>query len=140
MSPGEIAQGGLRSKLRNHIFEFASALAWMLVGINYLFDAEAATRSPIGDALHPFDYMWSSMYVAACPLIFIGIIKGTQRFRVAGLTLLGTGLFMHFIAAVSATPLEPRDLIYACYSGACLLRALLAAETVVPVVSKRARA
>lgn len=137
--PGQIARGGALPKLRLHIFELASAIGWALVGFNYLVNSSAGDRSPIGMSVHPFDYVWSTMYVVAMPLIVAGIARESQRFRVAGLTLLGTGLFMQFIAAVGATPLETRDLVYLCYSIACLLRGLIAAETVRPVVSRRAR-
>lgn len=132
MSPGSIATGNLKQRLRVHVFEIATALAWLLVGTNYLLDINATIRSPIGATMHPFDYGWSTMYVIGAPLVIAGIAWSSQRVRVAGLTLLGTALFMHFIAAVTQTPLEARDFIYLCYSLACLIRAFLAAEDVHP--------
>lgn len=132
MSPGSIAQGNFYAKVRLHIFEFATAIVFFLLGLNYLMDDQAGKRSPIGATLHPFDYAWYGSYVVATPLIICGVLAGSQRVRVAGLTLLGTAQVMNFIAAITSDPLEARDFVYLIFSIACFLRAFLAAETVNP--------
>jgi hypothetical protein len=131
--PGQIAEGGIFSKLWVHSFELASAVACALIGINYLVDSQAGVRSSIGQNLHPFDRVWTTMYVVAMPMIIYGVFSKSQNFRVAGLLMLGTGLFMNFIAALAYKPFEPRDFVFLCYSVACFLRGLVAADTVKPI-------
>lgn len=132
-----IVAGGLGVRLRGHAFELATAIAWALVGLAYILDAKAGVASPVGRELRPFDLFWSGAYLAACPMIVGAIAWRSIRFRVAGLTLLGTALVMHGIAATTGGPLEVRDGVYFVFALACLTRALLAAETVRPILSRR---
>lgn len=137
--PGQIAGGGLKEKLRLHIFEYVTAAVFCLVGINYLTDTSGAgTRSSIGEAMHPFDVTWSLFYIAAAPFIIFGLTKEKQNLRIAGLNLLGVGLTMQFIAAITTTPLEPRDFAFLLYAVACFLRAYLAIQNVKPGVRRHA--
>lgn len=139
LSPGQIARGGIVEKLWAHVFEIATSIVWLLSGVTYLYDPATADRSPVGAILHPYDYFWSGCYVIGGPLVLYGLFRSSQRVRVAGLVLLATGLTMHFVAALSQPPFEIRDFVYLTFALACIIRAVLAADTVTPVVSKRAR-
>lgn len=132
MSPGQIEYGNAVRKLSQHSFELAALWAFALSGLNYLFDQEAGDRSEIGEQLPPFDIIWSGFYIFGAIMVTYGIFRESQRFRVAGLSLFTFGSLMHFVAAVSISPTEPRDFIYLVFSAAAGCRAHKAARTVIP--------
>ena len=132
MSPGQIEYGSFVRKLGLHSFELAAVWAFALSGFNYLVDGNAGIRSSIGEQVAPFDIIWSIFYVVSALAVSFGISRETQRFRVAGLSVLACGAFMQFVAAVSITPIESRDFIYLIYVLAAGCRAHKAALTVIP--------
>lgn len=118
---------GRRGRLRTYVFEFATALAYPLVGLIYLFTPElTAAHSPVGQRVYPFDYIWSIAYVVGGLIVLAGIMWARPRWRVVGLILLGTALSMQVTAAV-LTHWEPRELFNAIYAVACFTRASLVA-------------
>lgn len=137
IAPGEIAHGGILLKIRQHVFEFCTSTAYLLIGLNYLLDHSAGRRSAIGHTVHPWDYWWSSLYIASAFFIWYGLLRVRQSWRVAGLIFLTSALLMNFIASVATPPLEPRDFVTLIFAASCLVRALLGAETVKPVFTKR---
>jgi hypothetical protein len=112
---------GDRGRLRQHIFELATAGAWMLTGITYLTSPNTAVHSSVGRPVHPFDTIWSILYVIGAVGTFIGVFRPLPALRVAGLTVLGTGLVMQTYAAASFA-LQPRVLAPAVYAVACFAR------------------
>lgn len=106
-----------------NIFELAIALAWALVGVAYLTDSGTALSSPLEQDAAGFDIVWSVMYIAALPLIWVGCLKPWPHWRVAGLLLLGTGLLLHGVIALDHNGTDPRVWVYWVYAVAVLLRA-----------------
>jgi hypothetical protein len=106
------------------IFELAVALSWVLVGLSIIPDRQSATtHSLIGHSLGIFTTAWSVLFVVGGALVIWGITMHSFRARIAGLTLLSSGLLMEGIAALTVR-LEPRVFVYFVYAGACAFRAL----------------
>lgn len=110
-----------RATLYSHLFELAVALAFAILGVAYLIDPQAAVLSPVGRYVGHWQYAWSLFYIIACAMIWNGIFMKSCAERVAGLILLGTGLAMHGIAAVTSH-LEIRDAVYFLYSAVAFTR------------------
>lgn len=106
-----------------NVFELAIALAWALVGVAYLTHPGAALSSPLEQDAAGFRIVWSVMYIAALPLIWVGCLKPWPHWRVAGLLLLGTGLVLHGVIALYHNGTDPRVWVYWVYAVAVLLRA-----------------
>jgi hypothetical protein len=112
--------------MRGHLFETAVAIGQLLSGVAFLTVQQAVLLSPVGRHVHPWDQVWSVLYVLGGAATLYGLADGWQRlrFRVAGLTLLATGLTMQGVAA-AWRELEPRVLTYFVYATACALRAVV---------------
>jgi threonine/homoserine/homoserine lactone efflux protein len=107
----------------NNLFEPATAFVWFITALSWLVDPETtAAHSPVaGGSYIVFHYYWASLYVIAAPMIWMGVARKKPAYRMAGLILLGTGLVMNGVAALSGT-LEPRDLNYFVFAAACFFR------------------
>lgn len=112
--------------MRGHLFEGAVAAGQLLSGIAFLTVKQAVLLSPVGRHVHPWDEVWSILYVLGGAAVLYGLADGwwRLRFRVAGLTLLATGLTMQGVAA-AWRELEPRVLTFFVYATACALRAVV---------------
>jgi hypothetical protein len=118
-------------RLKGHLFEVATAAAWPLVGLAYLFSAGAAAHSAVGQQAHPLDTVWSIFYVVGGPAVLVGIAarehRSALRWRVAGLVMLSSGLLMQALAVAVYNP-DPRIGTLLAYAAACGLRALACAR------------
>jgi hypothetical protein len=115
---------------RDNLFEAATSLGWACVGLAYLTAPGAAGRSPVGHSVHPWDVIWSVLYVVGGPMVYWAL--GDPRrvpWRVAGLTLLATGLVMQAIAVAVLAP-DTRVGLYLIYAIACALRAVLCSRVI----------
>lgn len=124
IQPQDFTQGAkLYERIRRHLFELAVATGWALVGLAYLVDRDAvATKSPLGHAIGGWPVVWSALEIVGGVMVIAAILKQTTRYRVAGLTLLATGIGMQAIA-VSVYGTDLRILVYYVYAGACAFRA-----------------
>lgn len=105
-----------------NVLELAIALGWALVGSAYFIYGDAESRAVFSTSADPFDYIWAAFYLSAFPLIWAGVFCGKPHWRVAGLLLLGTGLLLEALVALTY-PIEPRSFVYAVYAVAVFLRA-----------------
>lgn len=111
----------------HHVFEVATAVVFALVGAAWIANPTVTgLRSPVGaDAVGTvYPWVWSVGYIVALPLVLYGVMH-SNRWRIAGLWLLGMALTMQFVAALTGPRLEPRTFSYLVFALACLLRALL---------------
>ena len=110
-----------------NVLELGVALVWALIGLTYVLDPEAETRSPVGSDAQPYDTIWSVFYLLALPFIWGGVIKLKPHWRVAGLLLLCSGLVIQGAVVVQHATIdslwEPRTLVYWVYAVAVGLRA-----------------
>lgn len=114
----------LYQRIRAHLFELAVAVAWAMVGTAYLLDPEAvASKSPLGHAIGNWPTVWSLLEIIGGVMTAGAILRRNTRFRVAGLTLLATGIGMQAVA-VTVYGNDLRILVYYTYAGACAARAL----------------
>lgn len=107
----------------HHIFELAVAVSWATVGVTYLTDGDALTRSPVGRNVGAWSVAWSILYIVAGVLVIYGVLRSV-RVRVAGLVLLSTGLAMQTVAVASFEP-DLRVAVYTVYAVAAASRAVL---------------
>lgn len=109
----------------HHLFELATAIVFALVGLAWLSEpAKTALRSPVGHNVGFYADAWSVLYLVALPLVAWGVFR-SNAIRIAGLMLLGTGLVMNCIAALSFEQIGPRSFGYGVFAIACFLRAWL---------------
>lgn len=111
--------------LPHHLFELAVALTWVVVGTSYLLSpAMTLATSPVDPAVgNVWPAIWGMMEVLGGFVTLMGLGKQDPGLRATGLCVLGAGLGMHFIGAVSMG-LDLRDFVYLIMGAACLLRVL----------------
>lgn len=110
-------------RIRHHLFEVTTATGWLLIGAAVLINPEVLIKSPIGQQLEVFPYIWASLYIISWPLIMWGVLRGAIAYRVAGLTLLASGLAMNGVAALVVGSFDIRAFVYLLHAAACALRA-----------------
>jgi hypothetical protein len=116
---------GTRGRIRAYAFELATAVVWAVSGISYLISPQiTALQSPVGHTIRGYETGWSILYIVGAILVVYGALRPAMPVRAAGLLLLGTGLTMQLLGAVSVQ-VQLRDLNYLIFALACFARAAL---------------
>ena len=113
----------MRNPFKVDTFEAAVMAVYLLVGVALLVHPELAVRSPVGRNLHWWTPIWSTLYVIGCPTTALALAAGISRIRVAGLSLVGAGLLMQAVAALTYSALDPRAYTYLVFGVCCVYRA-----------------
>ena len=121
-----ILQPALRR--HRHLFEVAAAFAWLLTGVTNLINPGDLVHSAVGHNVVPFAAIWSALYVVGGIGVIIGVLRPLPALRVAALLLLGTGLVMQTVAAISFS-FTPRSVVPAVYAVAALTRVWVLARS-----------
>lgn len=126
---------GRRGRFRAYIFELATAVVYMLVGVTNIISPQAAVHTSVGRTVPPFDTVWSLLYMLGAACVVTGILKPFPALRVAGLTLLGTGLLMQTAAALTFA-VQPRAFSPFVYAAACFARAYMVSRLIIRTNSR----
>ena len=113
---------GRRGPLASYMFELATAFGWLLAGVTSLLDPTTLIHSTVGHNVVPFAAIWSGLYIGGGVGVIAGVLRPLPALRVAGLLLLGTGLIMQTVAAISFQ-FTPRAIGPAVYASAAFARA-----------------
>jgi uncharacterized protein with von Willebrand factor type A (vWA) domain len=107
----------------SHVFEAATAWCFVVVAVAFVIDPAATlVRSPVGQPVHPFDYLWNGFYFAGGATVIAGLLMGRPRIEVGGLVVLSTGLIAAATAVLWLNP-DPRIAGYIGFATASLIRA-----------------
>jgi hypothetical protein len=103
-------------------FEAATAIAFITVAVAFFTDPHATlVRSPVGQSVQPFDYLWNAFYLAGgCATVF-ALVENDRRVETAGLTVLATGLLADAVA-VATLNFDPRCFAYLAFAAASIAR------------------
>jgi len=93
-----------RYYLPEHAFELALALLAVAAASIFFLDPTALQRSAIGQALHPFDYVWNLLYLLAGISIVVGLVVPKPRIELAGLAFLATSVAINIVAITYVRP------------------------------------
>jgi hypothetical protein len=115
-----------RSYALANAFELMLAVLAITAAVGFLVWPETVAQSPIGKALHPFDYIWTLGYGAAGVLITIGLLGIRPRLELAGLSLLAAAVSINAVALWSVVGLHVGVIAFINYLAivlACVVRA-----------------
>lgn len=105
-----------------HLFELATAVAYVIVGVAYLLDDHTNLRlGPLSPGVGDWAYVFSGLEATGGPLVVVGVLAARAPLRGAGLALLGAGLIMHFVASLVGG-VQPRDFVPLVFAASCWLR------------------
>lgn len=132
--------------LQANAFEACIAAMCLISGITTFLQPATLANSVVGRTLHPWDYLWTAMFLLSGLLIIIGLAVprrsiGRDQFRIeaqgaelAGLIFLGTTLVINAAAAVYVNGLTPGLAIYVAVGVACIYRARVILSPAVEIV------
>lgn len=113
---------GNRGPIHAYLFELAAAIGYTGVGAANLTNPHDIVASPVGRIIHPWDLIWSAMYITAGLAIAYGVLRPSLRVRASGLIGLASALTMQVIAALTYQP-DARVVFNVLFAAACLARA-----------------
>jgi hypothetical protein len=116
---------GRTPRVLSNIFEAATAWCFISVAVAFATNPSATlVRSPLGQPVHPFDYLWNGFYFAGGMAIFVGLVEGLRRVEVAGLIVLTSGLITASTALLWLHP-DARAIAYLGFAAASIARTYL---------------
>ena len=94
---------------------YSYASIYLLVAIGYLLDPTVVTRTPVGQAVHPYEVIWVTLYIIGAALVF-----ASSRSRNRSLALEATGMVVLMggwaingaLSLFVQGPLDTRSYIY----------------------------
>jgi len=119
--------------LQANAFEACIAAMCMISGITTFLQPESLANSVVGRTLHPWDYLWTVMFMLSGVLILVGLSVPhrtlgrrfpieAQGAELAGLIFLGTTLLINASAAIYVNGFTPGLAIYLAVIIACVYR------------------
>lgn len=85
----------------DHAIEAWLSIAALISGFDFFIENPHYERTPIGVALHPWDYGWNVLYMAGGGLVFAGLYGLRARAEAAGLCLLASAFSIQLLATVA---------------------------------------
>jgi hypothetical protein len=113
------------ARVLNAVFEAGTAVAFIFVAVAFFATGgESLVRSPIGQTVAPYDFVWNVFYAAGGVATLAGLAAGERRVEVAGLVVLAWGLITNAVALIALNPAW-RLGSYLAFAVACLVRVFL---------------
>lgn len=107
-------------------FEAMIAIACTVSALRFFLDPDALSRSPVGQVLHPWDYLWSVGFLLGGLGILAGLWFGRGDFEVFGLLFLAGAVTVQASAVLRMGEDKITGVIvYAAVALACAARARL---------------
>lgn len=116
-----------RLYLAANVFEGLIGVMGVLAALAFFLDPHALERSPIGQAIHPFDVFWNLLYLAGGVGIIVGLALPSARVELASLFLFGAAVLGNAAAVLMIRGVSGAASIsiYAAVVGAFVVRGWL---------------
>lgn len=109
-------------------FEASIAFVGAVTSISFFVSPDDLARSPVGIALHPWDYVWNAGYFIGAVGILIGLWKGRGDVEAGGLLFLAGAIFVQAGAVLDIVGWARGVVgitVYLSIIGACIARVVL---------------